>query len=131
MKRWFWPGVSGVLALALAWVAWTNGLLHENAALCRETVAVQREWCAGLQDVNAVCEATIVDVAIRLGLDTDWMPLVTTALWRRASDDLDVRKARRELGAKHWQKASPLAGIGGGDDTEPEVPVPTKPKRRK
>jgi hypothetical protein len=136
-KRWFWPVVSGVLALALAWTLWTNHLLRENTALCNRVVTVQAKWCDGLKQVNALCEQSFTDLASRLGLDTEWMPLVTTALWKRATMGMSIRKARAELGATAWQKDPPLgwpqagdgieAGIGGGSDEDDRLPM----KRRK
>lgn len=132
-KRRFWPGLCGALTLALIWALWTNHLLRENAALCKRVVTVQDEWCDGLRGVNRVCEEALVDVASRLGLDTEWMPLVTTALWKRATQGMNVRRARAELGATAWQKDPPLgwaqaedgleAGIGGGTEEDDRLPM--------
>ena len=105
--------------MVLCWSLWTTSLLRENAALCKQVVTIQETWCQGIQDVNVVCEETIVDVAGRLGLDTEWMPLVTTALWRRASGGAGIRKARETMGAPAWQREPPLgSGIGGGTDED-------------
>ena len=141
-KRWFWPGLSGALALALVWTLWTNHLLRENVALYKRVVTVQEEWCQGVQGVNDLCEATIVDIGARLGLDTEWMPLVTTALWRRASGGVSIKRARAGLGAPSWQKHGPLSGgfgddgevptgIGGGTEADERAPAKPRVKRRK
>lgn len=137
IKRWGWPILSGGLALALGMTLWTNTLLRENAALCKRVATIQEEWCQGVQDVNTVCEATIVDIGARLGLDTDWAPLVTTAMWRRSMGSVSIRKARAEVGAPSWQKAKPLGGpsvqegMGGGTEADERDLAKLKAKRRK
>jgi hypothetical protein len=124
-KRWIWPALCAVLSLALAWALWTNHLLRGHVALCNRAVAVQAEWCDGLKQVNELCEGALLDIGARLGLDTAWMPLVTTALWKRAAKGVGVSKARAVLGASAWQKDPPLggesgvgSGMGGGEDAD-------------
>lgn len=83
-------------------------LLKERLVLLERVVEVQDRWCEGLGEVNQVCEASFLEIAQRLGLDTQWMPLVNTALWKRAAETKSVAQARRELGAARWRQHPPL-----------------------
>ena len=122
LKRWLWPVLCATLAIGWAWTATLNQGLRDQAASLKQVVQVQERWCDGLGKVNTLCEETIVDLAVRLGLDQDFMPLVTTALWRRSMDHTTVNKARRllaELGKTPVMLDDPKAAIGGGDDELP------------
>lgn len=129
LKRWLWPALCGSLAVGWAWTATLNAGLREQAASLKQVVDVQDRWCEGLGRVNAVCEQTMVEMAQRLGLDQDYLPLVTTALWRRSMDRTSVNKARRLLGAPTVSAGlldDPKAPMGG----EAELPAKRLHKRR-
>ena len=120
-KRWLWPALCLSLAIGWAWTATLNAGLREQVASLKQVVRVQEQWCDGLGQVNKLCEETMVDLAVRLGLDQDFMPLVTTSLWRRAMDHTTVNKARRLLGAPAVSTGlldDPQAALGGGGDDE-------------
>jgi len=113
IKRWGWPVLC--LSLAIGWgiTVWTNGNLRERVRLLDRVVMVQEQWCDGLGKVNEVCEKTLVDMAMRLGLDDELMPLVTTALWNRSMPYVPVRKALQKLGATRKSLPDPKAALGG------------------
>jgi len=127
-QHWFWPATCLLLAGALASTLWTNHLLRENASVYRQALDIQTQWCDGLGEVNQLCEQSMVDLASRLGLGTDWAPLVSTALWKRATGNMGIAKARKKLHAPKQQNALPmgwpevedanLAGIGGGLESD-------------
>ena len=124
LKRWFWPICAVTLAIGWLWTATLNQGLREQVALLKSVAGLQERWCDGLGRVNTLCEETIVDLAARLGLDQDFMPLVTTALWRRSMDHMTVNKARRRLGAPTVSSGlldDPKAAIGGGEEERPKV----------
>jgi len=121
-KRWLWPVLCASLVIGWAWTATLNEGLREQVASLKQLVQVQDRWCEGLGKVNTLCEETMVDLAVRLGLDQDFMPLVTTALWRRSMPHVTVNKARRLLGAPVVSSGlldDPKAAIGGGDEELP------------
>lgn len=129
-KRWLWPALCLSLVIGWAWTATLNAGLRDQVASLKQVVQVQDRWCEGLGKVNALCESTMVDLAVRLGLDQDFMPLVTTALWRRSMDHTPVNKARRLLGAPAVSSGlldDPKAALGGGDD---ELPAKRGRKRK-
>lgn len=114
LKRWVWPAVCLSLVIGWAWTATLNAGLREQVASLKQVAALQHRWCEGLGQVNTVCEETLVDLAQRLGLDQDYLPLVTTALWRRAMDRTPVNKARRLL-------IAPTVSAGMTDDPKPPI----------
>ncbi len=119
LKRLFWPLMAVALAIALLWTATVNQGLRDQVALLNRVAGLQARWCEGLGAVNTVCEETLVDLADRLGLDKDFMPLVTTALWRRSMAPVTVNKARRTLKAAVGSRKpvdDPKAAMGGGEE---------------
>lgn len=120
-RKWAWPTVCGTLALAWLVTLWTNANLRERNRLLGRVATIQEEWCDGLGRVNEVCEATLTEMAIRLGLDADYHPLVTTALWQRAMRHTSVRQARRGLGAPNVSRGAlgdPRSAMGGPSEDE-------------
>lgn len=97
-----------VVAVAMTWRA---SLLKDRIDALERVVSIQDEWCDGLSRVNDVCEASFREVAQRLGLDDKWMPLVNTALWKRAAGEKTIAQARRQLGASRWQKDEPMGEV--------------------
>ena len=129
-KRWLWPALCLSLAVGWAWTGTLNDGLREQVSDLKRLVAIQDRWCEGVGQVNELCEETMVDLGQRLGLDQDFMPLVTTALWRRSMSHVTVNKARRLLGAPAVSSGlldDPKAAIGGGDE---ELPTKKLRKRR-
>lgn len=126
-KRWGWQ--VACLSLAIGWgiTVWVNGTLRERVKLLDRVVTVQEQWCDGLGRVNAVCEKTLVDMAMRLGLDDELMPLVTTALWNRSMPYVPVRKALQKLGARQRILPDPKSALGG--PLELDEPIKKKGKR--
>ena len=123
LKRWLWPLCSLTLAIGWLWTATLNLGLREQVALLKSVAGLQERWCDGLGAVNQLCEETMVDLATRLGLDQDYLPLVTTALWRRSMDHTTVNKARRRLSAPVASSSlhdDPKAAIGGEDEELPK-----------
>lgn len=105
--------IAALAAIALALVAGVaahrrTALLEEKVRLLERVVDVQDRWCSGLGEVNLACEESFTEIAARLGLDARWMPLVNTAMWRRATRGKSIARARRELGASRWQSDPPL-----------------------
>jgi hypothetical protein len=133
IKRWVLPALCLTLAIGWAWTATLNDGLREQVSLLKRVAEVQGRWCAGLGEVNTVCEETMVDLAARLGLDSEFMPLVTTALWRRTMPRVTVNKARHLLVSPQSPVKlldtvdDPKAAIGGVDD---ELRSKRAPKRR-
>lgn len=128
-KRWLWPALCLSLVIGWAWTATLNVGLRDQVASLKQVVQVQDRWCEGLGKVNTLCEETMVDLAMRLGLDQDFMPLVTTALWRRSMDHVPVAKARRLLAAPSVSSGvldDPKAALGGPDTEEPLVTPRTR-----
>ena len=116
LKRLFWPIVAVALAVALLGTATVNRGLRDQVDLLNRVAGLQERWCTGLGQVNTVCEETLVDLADRLGLDKDFLPLVTTALWRRSMGDVTVNRARRTLKAAIGSRKpvdDPKAAMGG------------------
>jgi len=114
-KRWY------LLALALVVLIYDDIDLRLHARLLTRVVTIQEQWCEGLGRVNKVCEKTMADLAARLGLDTDFMPLVTTAIWNRAVPKISVTRARRKLGASEVSRGvldSHRVGIGGPSEAD-------------
>jgi len=100
-------------------------------ALLKSVATLQERWCDGLGKVNTLCEETVGDLANRLGLDQDFLPLVTTALWRRAMDHTTVNRARRLLakpGVTSRVLDDPKAAIGGVE--EESLPKKGRPRGR-
>jgi len=111
---------SAFILILIGWgiTLYNNQELREKNKLLTQLTDIQKTWCTGLQQVNSVCEKTLVDVSVRLGLDRDLMPLVTTALWRREMKPVTVAKARKKLDAPKVSKGMLKAGeaIGGFDE---------------
>ena len=123
LKQWLWLVLCATLAIGWAWTATLNQGLREQVGDLRRVADIQDQWCEGLGKVNGLCEETLADLAVRLGLDQDFMPLVTTALWRRSRDHTTVNKARRLLVKSGGASAvldDPKAAIGGGDEELPK-----------
>jgi hypothetical protein len=122
-KRWLWPALCASLAVGWAWTATLNDGLRGQVSALRQVTEIQDRWCTGLGEVNTVCEETLADLAGRLGLDRDFMPLVTTALWRRSMPRVTVGKARRLLGgpsATAEVAVDPTPAMGGGEEELPK-----------
>jgi hypothetical protein len=117
LKRWVWPTIAVTLSVGWLWTATLNQGLREQVALLKSVAGIQARWCEGLGQVNTLCEETISDLATRLGLDQEFLPLVTTSLWRRTMP-ISVNKAKRMLQA--GAKDDPKAALGGGDDEPPK-----------
>jgi len=100
IRKHFWKTLALFLAMAL-WVAVTNNreLKRRNELLHRINI-MQEEWCYGIEKVNGVCEKALLDLLIRLGLDNEMMPLVTTVYWERLTNKYSISIARKKLGAK-------------------------------
>ena len=111
-RRRSWKLLSAVLAIGWAITLWADYDQNEKIRLLRQVNEIQAKWCEGTARVNAICETTMADLAVRLGLDANLVPVVTTALWQRAMPNVSVTRARRVLGAKERVKERPLA-IGG------------------
>jgi len=119
LKRLFWPIAAVALAVALLWTATVNQGLRDQVALLNRVAGLQGRWCTGLGQVNTVCEETLADLADRLGLDKDFMPLVTTALWRRSMGGVTVNGARRTLKTGVVSRKpvdDPKAAMGGSEE---------------
>ena len=124
MRR-IWPIVSISLALLLARELWTNKGTRETAELSEKLILAQEQRYALLLKASTTCESTLMDVAQRLGLDTEGYPLVATNMWRQIAHGMGIRRARSKLGASAWQKDPPMgwpdphdgakSGIGGGE----------------
>jgi hypothetical protein len=133
--RWRWQLACAALTIGWALTAWTNSNLRERNRLLGRVVAIQEDWCDGLGQVNLACESTLTEMAIRLGLAADYLPLVTTALWQRAMHNTSVRQARRTLGAPSTSRGvleDPRAAMGGpSEDEEAAVQKAAKGKKWK
>jgi len=104
--------------LVFTWVGTLGAYLQLSAHVrtLQQLVDLQSRWCDGVGKVNQVCEATLVDLGSRLGLDQDYLPLVTTALWRRTMGTVTVARARRSLEVPATGKRpldDPKAAMGG------------------
>ena len=95
----FWPWVSGALAITLVAQHLYYGSIRERADLLEQLAVLQNRWCEGVERINHVCEEQFVEVMQQLGLDNKLMPLMTTALWKRATGNFRVSQARRRFGA--------------------------------
>lgn len=100
IRRWGWPVVCGALLLALFVQHIRYAALRENHDLLQRLDSLQVRWCEGVERINKVCEGQFIEIMQRLGLDREMMPLLTTALWKRATNNFSVRRARAQLGAK-------------------------------
>jgi hypothetical protein len=74
------------------------GRLRDRVADLEALNHLQDQWCGGVERVNYLCETQWVDMLQRLGLDSKMMPLMSTALWRRATGHFSILKARKVLG---------------------------------
>ena len=110
-KRW------AVLALAISWavILIVNHQQRARIETLMELVQIQKELNQGLGEVNQVCEVTLMDLSSRLGLDNAWLPLVNTALYRRAAPGYTIEAARKILDPKAPKSKVPSVGIGGGE----------------
>jgi hypothetical protein len=125
-KKYCWPALALIFALLWAHTLWINNNLREQNTLLKRLDAVTLTWCEGVHRVNTVCEGAFIDVLQRLGLDNEMMPLVTTALWKRATGGYPVSKARQEWGAKEIAEGylEKDSAIGGVDDPVPAIGGP-------
>lgn len=100
MRRWGLPALCVLLGLTgLVQQVWI-GTLRESNDLLRRYAMLQTQWCSGVERVNRLCEEQFIEIMQRLGLDNEMMPLLTTALWKRATANFPVSKARQLMGAK-------------------------------
>jgi len=63
----------------------TNRLLRENIALRIRVNEVERTYCLGVHRVNDLCERVVVDLMQRIGVVPDAAPVLTHAVWKRAT----------------------------------------------
>jgi len=126
IKRYGWPVLALIFAMLWAHTLWINKNLREQNTLLKRLDAVTITWCDGIQRVNAICEGQFIEVLQRLGLDNEMMPLVTTALWKRATGGYPVSKARQVMGAKEIAEGylEKDGAIGGVDDPVPPIGGP-------
>jgi len=145
-KRWltrYGLGVWGLVTFSLALMLFLefqkNGMLQEKVQLLERLDALTAEKCEGVHRVNAVCEEALLDIGMRLGLDNDMMPLVTTALWKRATHGERISHARERLGAKRVGagllersrvEGEAIGGPGPEDEGEGQCPKKKRAKTR-
>ena len=107
-----------LVLIGLGIALYSNHELRKQNVLLTRLVDIQETWCTGLGEVNDLCEQTLADISLRLGLDRDYLPLATTAIWRRAMRPVTVTKARKQLGALKVSRGLLRDGeaIGGFDE---------------
>lgn len=119
MRKHFWHLLALLLAIAFGVTAANNHYLREQNKLLLEINGLQRKWCTGADKVNELCEHVLLDLLVRLGLDDQMMPLITTVYWRRLTNDYPISTAREKLGAKEMADGVLDAATAiGGDDTD-------------
>ena len=62
-----------------------NLLLKELVSTMKSLRQVETTYCVGVHRVNALCESAVIELMARLGVSPEAAPVLTTAVWKRAT----------------------------------------------
>jgi len=128
--KWIWP----VLCLGLTSMLWVtvegNQLLRERLRMAKLELVLQARECSGIRRDNIIWATTFKELGTRLHVDTTWMPMMATAIWRQTGEPASGDTIMKEL-RKRVTIGPKFRGIGGSVESDSdEGPWCRKLKRK-